>query len=90
MKFTCWSVVVPFFLAGFQMLLNPHPVGMWPSGPAFALTAIWFWCGVPCAMLYWIVRLVRFAWGQGGAAHQAPPSIEYSEPDSGRIFGRLS
>jgi len=46
--------------------------------------------GTFVAGIYWLVRLVRHAWGHGSAAHQAPPSIEYSEPDSGRIFGRLN
>jgi hypothetical protein len=46
--------------------------------------------GTFVAGIYWLVRLVRHAWGNGSAAHQAPPSIEYSEPDSGRIFGRLN
>jgi hypothetical protein len=90
MTFTFWSVVVPLLLCGVGSFLAPQPIGLYPRHPIFSLGAFWFWCGVPCAVLYWIVRLVRHAWGQGSAAQPAPPSIEYSEPDSGRIFGRLS
>lgn len=46
--------------------------------------------GTFVAGIYWLVRLVRHAWGNGGAAQPAQPAIEYSEPDSGRIFGRLT
>ena len=90
MKFTFWSVVVPFLIVGVGSLIAPQPIGLYPRGPVFAIGAFWFVCGVPCALLYWTVRLVRHAWGQGSPAHQAPREIEYSEPDSGRIFGRLN
>jgi hypothetical protein len=90
MTFTFWSVVVPFFLCALGNLLAPQPIVLYPRHPVFALGALWGAFGVPAAMLYWTVRLGRHAWGNGSAAHQAPPSIEYSEPDSGRIFGRLS
>jgi hypothetical protein len=62
----------------------PNVALVWLFG-LFLLMAGTFLAGI-----YWLVRLVRHAWGNGGAAHQAPPSIEYSEPDSGRIFGRLN
>jgi hypothetical protein len=90
MKFTFWSVGLPFLLVGLQLAMR-SPADRLPFGVGFSLAlTVWFWCGVPCAILYWIVRLVRHAWGNGGAAQPAQPAIEYSEPDSGRIFGRLS
>jgi hypothetical protein len=90
MKFTWYAAVLPLSLNFILYLLYPPSGHGWPGGPLWQITALWCAFGVPLTMLYWIVRLVRHAWGQGSAAQPAPPAIEYGEPDSGRIFGRLS
>jgi hypothetical protein len=90
MRFTLWSVVFPFLLAGIQLQLAPHSRLGWPSGPLFFLTMVWFWCGVPCAVVYWLVRIARLAWRQGTTAPAATLEINSTEPDTGRIFGRLN
>lgn len=63
MRFTFWSVGAPFALAGIQAFMSgPHNGA--PLGAGVALvTVIWFCVGVPAAVVYWIVRLVRVAWG---------------------------
>lgn len=48
-----------------------------------AAGALLFFAATFAVAVYWIVRLVRRAWRDGSAP--AP-----SEPESGRIFGRLS
>lgn len=89
MRFTWYAVVLPFLVLGVEFALrsaaDPLPFGVGLS----VLLTIWFWCGVACAVVYWFIRLVRFAWRDGRAVESAQAGRELSEIEPGRIFGRL-
>jgi|SoimicMinimDraft_17_1059745.scaffolds.fasta_scaffold158022_1 hypothetical protein len=90
MRFTFYAVVLPLFVQGLELAFrspdNPVPFGF---GISF-LIAIWFACGAACTVLYWLVRVVRYAWGNGSTAQPITRSDETSVPDTGRIFGQLN
>jgi hypothetical protein len=83
MKFTFWAVGCPLLLFGLDLILEGKPHGFLRYTTIQNLTGFWFWCGFPATVIYWIVRLVRYAWG-GGSAPAAPPS------SNGSVFGKLN
>lgn len=74
MKFTFWAVGLPFLAIGVLFLMNGvHSVS--PAHPGMAgLFALWCGCGAPATVIYWIVRLVRRAWGDGDRQATARPA----------------
>ncbi len=71
MKFTFWAVIVPFLLFGLDLIVEGKPHGFFHWSTTQNIAGIWFWCGLPLTVIYWIVRLVRHAWGDGD--RQATP-----------------
>jgi hypothetical protein len=62
MKFTFWAIGVPFGLAAIQAAMSSPGHGA-PLGAAVAVVTVgWLLVGVPAAVCYWVVRLVRVAW----------------------------
>ena len=83
MRFTFWAIGAPFLLVALAKLLyTPGDRGTLLAMIA-GFSSIWFFVGIPCVLVYWIMRVARRAWRDGSA-----PAA--SEPESGRIFGRLS
>jgi len=73
MKLTFWAVGCPF-LIGVAMLAWHGGSLSYLSHSRFAgLFAWWFWVGVPLTLIYWLVRLVRYAWRDGTPAAPARP-----------------
>jgi hypothetical protein len=62
MRFTFWAVGVPFALAAIQAAMSSQGHGAPLGAPVAVVTVGWLLVGVPAAVVYWVVRLVRVAW----------------------------
>jgi hypothetical protein len=82
MKFTFWAIGAPLLLVLFGFLLHFDRSTAGLAGLIAVVSFFWGWIGFWATLLYWIVRLVRYAW------RDKPATVE-SAPESGRIFGRL-
>jgi hypothetical protein len=67
MRFTFWAIGAPLLVLFLVFAIGGHDQLSrdlaWLAVPA----GFWFWCGLPVAVVYWLVRLVRFAWSRPGA-----------------------
>lgn len=90
MGFTFWAVGAPLLLMFTGYLFGWESSMHGLAGWFWVIGVPWFWIGLPCAVLYWLVRLARFAWRDGAAAELQPAGRELSEIETGRIFGRLN
>lgn len=61
MKFTMWALLPPFAFIAFGMLIDGK--GQAAGGGALfgGLAIVWFWFGVLATLLYWAVRIVKYA-----------------------------
>ncbi len=83
MKFTFFAYLPSILLLALAMLQpeTKHPDHNTVLVGGFG--AILFFFATFAVGIYWLVRLVRYAWGE------RPAPVE-SAPSDGRIFGRLS
>ena len=64
MRFTFFAVGVPFCMALYQVAFTNHHVNMRHMGGFDLLMGTWLLIGIPCAVVYWLVRVIRHAWSK--------------------------
>jgi hypothetical protein len=74
MKFTFWAIGVPLLIFGLDLIVEGKPHGFFSYTTIQNLTGFWFWAGLPCTVVYWIVRVVRRSWNDGSAQPPARPA----------------
>lgn len=82
MRFTLWTIGAPGALAILAAVLsigNPHSLLL---GSAGALAGLVLLFTVPLNCVYWLVRLVRYAW-----RHDEQPAAQAPAAREGKIFG---
>ncbi len=83
MKFSFWALGAPLLLMILDGLFQGFDTRHFHMDALGWFAGFWFVFGFPCIFLYWLVRLVRYAWN--GKPTPAAPA-----DDSGRVFGRLN